>query len=124
MMFWLVMRATNGEERRFPLDKPRTLIGRETRCDVRIPIPAVDKRHCEIILESGDLRLTDLNSTRGTFHNGARVETVSLTHQDEVTIGPVTFTVRAQEVEEADGPVSEVRITRFASDGGAAAEPA
>ena len=113
MRFWLVMRTTAGEERRFALNKPRILIGSETRCDVRIPIPAVDRRHCEIVLDNGDLHLTDLGSTCGTFHNGLRVESARLCPSDEVTIGPVTFTIRAQQLEEAEGSVSEVEITRL-----------
>lgn len=117
MMFWLVMRTTDGEERRFALDKPRILIGRESRCDVRIPIPAVDQRHCEIVFDEGDLRLTDLDSARGTYHNGERVDSAVLQHADELTIGPVTFTIRAQQVEDADGTVTEVHIRRRIENG-------
>ena len=113
MTFWLVMRSSNGDERSFPLDRPRTLIGRETRCDVRIPIPMVEQHHCEILLVDGDLRLTDLGSTVGTFHNGERIQTAVLNHEDEVKIGPVVFTVRSHRTEDSDGAVSEIRITRL-----------
>ncbi|MHC4447561.1 MAG: FHA domain-containing protein, partial [Planctomycetota bacterium] len=74
MSIWLIMRTADGTERPFPLAKPRTVIGRDTRCDVRIALPAVDDRHCELIHDGKNLTLNDLGSTTGTFHNGARVE--------------------------------------------------
>ncbi len=96
MSIWLVMRTADGVERPFPLEKPRTVIGRDTHCDVRIALPAVDGRHCELIHDGQILTLNDLGSTTGTFHNGIRVEQAVVAPRDTVTVGPVTFEVREQ----------------------------
>ena len=91
---WLVMKTADGKERPFPIEKSRTVIGRETKCDVRIAVSSVSDQHCEIQLKEEALLLTDLNSTQGTYHNGQRVQEAVLAHEDTVTIGPVTFVVR------------------------------
>lgn len=108
MDFWLVMKTTDGLDRPFQIAKSRTVIGRETRCDVRIPVSAVSKRHCEIRLSNDELCLTDLNSDSGTFHNGDRVENAKLSHDDTLTIGPVTFVIRVLSDSKSDVPVVEI----------------
>ena len=107
MSIWLVMKTADGRERPFVIDKSRTVIGRETRCDVRIPMSAVSQKHCEIEVNDGELKLTDLESASGTYHNGDRIEQAILSHNDELTIGPVTFVVR---VMPGDGPDDEPTI--------------
>ncbi len=98
MGIWLVMRSANGQERPFPVND-RITIGRETRCNVRIAVPSVSERHCEIVVERGVPRLADLDAGprhSGTFHNGSRVREAVLNHADRLTIGPVTFEVRIE----------------------------
>ena len=108
MSIWLVMQTSDGTERTFAVQKSTTVIGRETSCDVRVPVPTVSQKHCQLTLEEGErLRITDLHSERGTFHNGNRVEEAMLAHEDKVTIGPVTFVVRVQR--EAAAQMSEVQ---------------
>jgi pSer/pThr/pTyr-binding forkhead associated (FHA) protein len=94
MSIWLVMQSTDGVERQFAVRKNQTVIGRETTCDVRIPVPAVSQKHCRLTLDGNALRLTDLDSTNGTFHNGNRVKEAELSPEDKLTIGPVTFIIR------------------------------
>ena len=97
MSIWLVMQAADGHERSFAVHKPTTIIGRETTCDVRVPIPTVSQKHCQITFDGSELKLLDLRSDHGTFHNGNRVEEAVLSHEDKLTIGPVTFVVRVQQ---------------------------
>ena len=92
----LVMKTSDGRERPFKIEKHRTVIGRATRCDVRIPISAVSGQHCEIRFTDGKLELNDLNSVSGTYHNGERVNQAILTDKDTLRIGPVTFEIRMQ----------------------------
>lgn len=94
MSYQLVMQSTDGHERPFTVNKPSMVIGRETTCDVRVPVRSVSQKHCQLVLEEGQLRLLDLKSEAGTYHNGKRVEQVTLAHEDTVTVGPVRFTVR------------------------------
>src|SRR5436189_5476496 len=94
MSIWLVMQTSDGLERQFAVRKSQMVIGRETTCDVRIPVPTVSQKHCRITLEGEALRLIDLDSTNGTFHNGNRVKEAQLSAEDKLTIGPVTFVIR------------------------------
>ena len=91
---WLIMKSATGRERPFPIEKPRTVIGSEPSSDVRIPIRTVAPRHCEITVKDEQLRLTDLGSEPGTLHNGHRVKDAILSEDDELTVGPVTFSIR------------------------------
>ena len=111
MSIWLVMRTADGVERPFPLEKPRTVIGRDTRCDVRIALPAVDDRHCELIHDGQNLKLNDLGSTTGTFHNGTRVKQAVVAPRDTLTVGPVTFEVR----EQREASVAELKMNAQAA---------
>jgi predicted component of type VI protein secretion system len=102
MRFSLVMKLSDGTERKFPLRDSRTVIGRETRCDVRIALPTVANRHCEIHFDSGELKLTDLGSPGGTLLNGNPVTNGAvLGPSDQVTIGPVTFRVESESPSDA-----------------------
>lgn len=90
---WLIMRTAAGDERAFRL-KQRTIIGREFHSDVRIPLPKVAPRHCDLTIEDGQVRLRDLGaSPDGTLHNGRPVREAVLEDADRLTVGPVTFEV-------------------------------
>ena len=84
----------DGTRRDFPVVKPRTLIGRTNSCDLRIPVPDVSRKHCELVLEDGELVLRDLESSNGTFCNKNRVQEIELEPGDNVTVGPVNFVVQ------------------------------
>ena len=113
MSIWLVMQTSDGAERPFAVKKPQTVIGRETTCDVRIPVPAVSQKHCRLTMEGAALRITDLDSAQGTFHNGNRIKEALLAHEDRLTIGPVTFVIRVNDDAVLPGEtVTEVTIIR------------
>lgn len=90
----LVMFTGDGTRRDFPVVKPRTVIGRTNSCDLRIPVPDVSRKHCELVLEDGELVLRDLESSNGTFCNKQRVQEIELEPGDNVTVGPVNFVVQ------------------------------
>jgi pSer/pThr/pTyr-binding forkhead associated (FHA) protein len=129
MSIWLVMQAKDGRERSFAVQKQTMVIGRETTCDVRVPVPTVSQKHCQLILDGDEVKLVDLKSERGTYHNGNRVEEAVLSHEDKLTIGPVTFVVRVQQENVNDGETPEIVIERqppistFADHDGAANLP-
>jgi pSer/pThr/pTyr-binding forkhead associated (FHA) protein len=56
----------------FPLPARRTLIGRDTECDIVIPDVGVSRRHASITPVPGGYLLTD-ESSNGTLVNGSRV---------------------------------------------------
>jgi predicted component of type VI protein secretion system len=90
----LVMFRADGQRRSFPLTHSVTVIGRREDCDLRIPLTEVSRKHCRVIRSEDSIRLEDLGSSNGTYHNGARIQETSVQPGDQVQIGPVIFTVQ------------------------------
>jgi pSer/pThr/pTyr-binding forkhead associated (FHA) protein len=65
-------------------------VGRATGADFILDAPLVSRVHCRLTaLPDGSLEVHDLESTNGTFVNGARVETGRLSPGDRLGIGRV-----------------------------------
>jgi predicted component of type VI protein secretion system len=94
MQVVLVMFRADGERRSFSIVRDMTVVGRREDCDLRIPLGEVSRKHCRLIMEGDGIRLEDLGSSNGTFHNGERVREATLNAGDTVQIGPVTFMVQ------------------------------
>lgn len=93
MQVTLVMFKADGTRRDFPLQKSRTVVGRVSSCDLRIPLTSVSRKHCEIVIEGDTITVRDLGSSNGTFLNNARIQEATASAGDELVIGPVVFTV-------------------------------
>ncbi|MGB0768313.1 MAG: FHA domain-containing protein [Phycisphaeraceae bacterium] len=89
----LAMFKSDGTRRDFPLAKDRIVIGRKVNCDLRIPLTAVSRQHCEITIDDGRVHVKDLGSSNGTYHNSVRVQDAHLAAGDELVVGPVVFTL-------------------------------
>lgn len=50
------------------------LVGRAPHCDLVVEHPSVSKEHARFTRKGDELRLEDLGSTNGTFHNYRRLE--------------------------------------------------
>jgi pSer/pThr/pTyr-binding forkhead associated (FHA) protein len=109
----LVMFRNDGERRSFSISRETTVIGRRQDCDLMIPLGEISRKHCRIIREADTLRLEDMGSSNGTFHNGRRVQEAVLNAGDTVQVGPVAFVVQI------DGVPAEDEMTPHA--GGMAA---
>ncbi len=74
-----------------PLEPGRLAVGRGEENDVILPEPGVSRRHASVrIDESGNVWLTDLRSTNGTFRNGHRLpahDSVRLLDGDRIRLG-------------------------------------
>lgn len=92
----LILVTADGRRREFPIRKPKVVIGRELRCDLRIALPSVEARHCEIHFDERNLELVDLKSNGGTYHNGERVERAVLASNDQLKVGSTTFVVHIE----------------------------
>ena len=92
----LVMFRADGERRSFSLPRTITVLGRREDCDLRIPLGEVSRKHCRFIIDSdnNELRLEDLGSSNGTYHNGVRVQEAVIQPGDAVQVGPVVFVVQ------------------------------
>jgi len=106
----LVMFKADGTRRDFPIRKDRIVIGRKNTCGLRIPLSAISRQHCEIRVTSDGIVVNDLGSSNGTYHNSIRVQEAELTAGDEVSVGPVVFTVVV------DGRPAEIRPVRTVLD--------
>jgi pSer/pThr/pTyr-binding forkhead associated (FHA) protein len=89
----LVLLKKNGGSKAFPLAGNVTVIGRRGDCDLRIPLPTVSRRHCQLSLNNSTVELRDLGSRGGTFVNDKKVEdqTAAVRAGDYLCIGPLTF---------------------------------
>ena len=89
----LVLLKKNGGYKAFPLAGNVTVIGRRGDCDLRIPLPMVSRRHCQLSLNKSAVELRDLGSRCGTFVNDMKLEdqTTAVQAGDYIRIGPLTF---------------------------------
>jgi predicted component of type VI protein secretion system len=90
----LVMFRSDGDRRSFSLTRDITVVGRREDCDLRIPLGEVSRKHCRLVRDGDSLRLEDLGSSNGTFHNGQRVQEASLHPGDSVQVGPLVFVLQ------------------------------
>jgi len=102
MQVVLVMFRADGERRSFSISREVTVVGRKEDCDLRIPLGDVSRKHCRFIREENSIRMEDLGSSNGTFHNGEKVQDAVLSAGDTVQIGPVTFLVQIDGVPSDD----------------------
>jgi len=70
-------------------------VGRALECDISILEPSLSRRHAEFEVRNGDLMLTDLGSSNGTYVNGEKVQEIQLSDKDVVQFQNVRFTVIA-----------------------------
>ena len=65
-------------------------IGRATGADFIVDAALVSRVHCRVTaMANGNLEVRDLESTNGTFVNGARIEAVTLAPGDKIQVGRV-----------------------------------
>ncbi len=88
----LVMFTDKGERRNFPV-QAKTVIGRNTECNIQIPLAEVSRQHCELTLKKDKVAVRDLGSSNGTYVNNKRVQQAELGAGETLTVGPVIFTV-------------------------------
>jgi hypothetical protein len=75
-----VLELTVGEkvEKRFIINPLGVKIGRTAPADIIIADPRVSRLHCKVELAGDQLRVSDLNSTNGTYIDSKRVEDAAL----------------------------------------------
>ena len=90
----LVLLNSNGSHKTFAMPNLVTVLGRRHDCDLRIPLPMVSRRHCQLTQNSDSMRLRDLGSRGGTFVNGKKVDAakdIPIKPGDYIGIGPLMF---------------------------------
>lgn len=77
---------------RIPVGSVKT-IGRSTGAEFIVDAALVSRLHCQLTATVDSLHVKDLDSTNGTFVNGARVQTDELYDGDTLTVGRVDLSV-------------------------------
>ena len=72
--------------RTIPL-KDNFIIGRGSRCNLRLADSSVSRQHARIRLAKGAWFIQDLGSAGGTFVNGQRIQATRLNNGDQIEIG-------------------------------------
>ena len=75
------------------LTKTSTVLGRAGTSDVVIDNGDVSSRHCILDIQTRGVFILDLDSTNGTFVNGALVRDGYLNPGDRIELGPVIFVI-------------------------------
>ncbi len=75
----------------FQIRKSRTFLGRGSSMDIQLRDSEVSRRHAMLEIRDPDVSLTDLQATNGTWFDGAQIQTATLGHQDEFTLGSTTL---------------------------------
>jgi pSer/pThr/pTyr-binding forkhead associated (FHA) protein len=68
-------------------------LGRAPRADFIVDAPLVSRLHCRLSAGAAELEVVDLESTNGTFVNGARVARAILKQGDRLGLGRVEMTI-------------------------------
>ncbi|HEX3159812.1 MAG TPA: adenylate/guanylate cyclase domain-containing protein [Gemmatimonadaceae bacterium] len=92
---------------RFELPAGRTVVlGRAAGCDVPIFDPTISRRHAEVSAGPDGVQVHDLDSSNGTYVNGARVTHAVAHVGDSVTFGRLAFDVALTEPRIVEAPAS------------------
>ncbi|MEO6236955.1 MAG: FHA domain-containing protein [Vicinamibacterales bacterium] len=68
-------------------------VGRAPRADFIVDASLVSRLHCRLTAGATELEVVDLDSTNGTFVNGARATRATLKHGDTLGVGRVDLIV-------------------------------
>ena len=86
--------STTGEQS-IDLQPGRIIVvGRAVTSDVPIYDPTISRRHAEVSLTDGGVKVKDVGSSNGTFLNGARITEAVAAENDVITFGKVAFRVK------------------------------
>jgi len=84
---------------RVALKKSKTLFGRHTSCDYRLPGKTISREHFSIERNNGKYFLVDLGSVNGTKANGERVSWLELKNGDTIQAGPFALVFEEDDAE-------------------------
>lgn len=101
----VVLTSGKWEGKVIPVPGPQFLVGRDPQCHLRPASPIISKRHCAVLIRDGKAFVKDFGSTNGTFVNDEQVDGErELSHEDKVSVGPLTFSVRLELPTPVDKP--------------------
>jgi adenylate cyclase len=97
-------KLTSADNQTFELKNGVTqVVGRAPTSDIPVFDPTISRRHAELTTNDRGVDVRDLGSSNGTFHNGSKIESCTLSLGDTITFGKVAF--KLQPVDAAPPPV-------------------
>jgi len=76
-----------GREQAYPLTAEEVLLGRKSDADVVLPDPYISRHHAKLIQDGDGYKITDLQSTHGSYINGKRITEQVLLPGDRISLG-------------------------------------
>ena len=90
----VVTTAGKAKGQVIPIRLAQFVIGRDPQCNLRPASALISKRHCAVLVKSGQVFVRDFDSTNGTFINENPVKgEAPLQNDDELKVGPLCFKV-------------------------------
>lgn len=87
----LIVLSGRSSGRSFTLGSDEVLIGRTPESTVRLDDDGVSRRHAKVIRSDGQWIIMDLNSTNGTYHDGERIQVLTLYDGAKIQLGMGTI---------------------------------
>jgi len=109
MPYAVRVRTGSEEGELYPLFENREItIGRSPTNNIFVRDENVSRVHCQIVVSSGAVTLTDLQSTNGTFVNNERVTECVLKVNDLIRIG--TTLLELEEMDERGQTITDTAV--------------
>jgi pSer/pThr/pTyr-binding forkhead associated (FHA) protein len=84
-----------GAGSKIPLDKREIFVGRAPSCELIVTDEFASSQHAKVVHIGGDWVIQDLDSTNGTYVDGARIQTPEVLRMNiPVRVGKTTFELR------------------------------
>ena len=84
----------------FQLARSRAVLGRGAGCDVQLQDSETSRKHAMLEIREDDATLVDLESTNGTFVDGARIQKATIRSHQEFSLGNTTLMFIVTEMQE------------------------
>ena len=83
------------------IKKSEFVFGRDPSSDIALDVPLVSPRHARVLFRDGEPVFEDLQSQRGTYHHGEKIDLRPIRDGDEFDLGgfvPVRFRVAGKDL--------------------------
>lgn len=102
--------SDRGKERLIP-EGGRCTVGRNEGVDLQLGDSEVSRRHFTVVDVDGVWRLTDLESSAGTFVNGERVQSCTLIPDDRIRVGSTDLSFATDESRSDDASCADLALS-------------
>ncbi|MFN8390288.1 MAG: ATPase, T2SS/T4P/T4SS family [Bdellovibrionota bacterium] len=92
----------DGKAETLTFDKSSIMIGRAPGNDIALDTVGVSRYHARFSIDDAKVVIEDLESTNGTFVNGERVPSATVTPSDTIAIGAALLSIKLVEVDDAE----------------------